>query len=171
MKKFLIIFLIGMFFLGFCLLNVFGINIRFLQAQESSNEGGQNIDITLVGVIKGAGAPNYLSGTNDVYVSGNYAYVSSYNDGSLTIINISNPSKPAIKGFIKGFGAPNYLDGVWGVKVVGSYAYVCSANDHALSIIDISDPSNPALKGVVKGAGSPNYLSGAADVFVRNNYV
>jgi hypothetical protein len=126
-----------------------------------------DVTITLKSVVKGAGAPNYLNGANSVFVSGDYAYVVSCYDASLSIFNISNPSNPMLAGSIRGAGAPNYLDGAIDVFVSGNYAYVASANDASLSIFDIRSPSNPTLAGVIGGA---NYLNGAYSVFVIGNY-
>jgi hypothetical protein len=127
-------------FLGFCLINIFGANIGFLQAQE----GSQNITINLAGVIRGAGAPNYLQGASSIFVEGNYAYVTSgfkdeKNDNALSIFDISNPSNPTLKGIIKGEGTPNYLSGATNVFVRNNYAYVVSEGDNALSIFEISE--------------------------------
>ena len=176
MKKFLIIFLIGMFFLGFCLLNVFGINMKFLQAQESSSEDSQNINITLVGLIRGAGAPNYLGGASSIFVEGKYAYVTSgfwdeegtINDNALSIFDISNPSNPTLAGSVHGNGTPNYLGGANNVYVSGNYAYVTSYDDCSLTIFDISNPANPVFEGLIKGQGEPNYLADANSVFISN---
>jgi len=43
----------------------------------------------LKGVIRGAGAPNYLSDAADVFVRNNYVYVVSSDDSALSIFEIS----------------------------------------------------------------------------------
>src|SRR4030042_6240170 len=99
MKKFVIILLTGILLLGLSLLNAFSANVGFLQAQES-NSG--NLKISLVGVIRGAGSPNYLQGASSIFVEGNYAYVTSgfrndvnvKYDSALVIIDVSDPSNP-----------------------------------------------------------------------------
>lgn len=78
------------------------------------------IDITnpaapaFVSAIKGGGAPpggNWLGQATNVRIipGENYAYVSAFLDNALTIIDISNPSAPALAGSIQGKGAPNFL--------------------------------------------------------------
>ena len=68
-------------------------------------------------------------------ISGNYAYVTRYDEG-LDIIDISNPQNPILVG--------NYVDAgskYWGVAVVGNYAYL--ANNNKLQIIDITNKTSP----------------------------
>ncbi len=130
----------------------------------------EDVTLTHTGVISGAGASNYLDGASNVAVAGNYAYVTSFNDDALTIIDISDPANPTHAGVISGAGAPNYLDGASNVAVAGNYAYIASSYDDALTVIDISDPANPTHAGVISGAGAPNYLGGAYNVAVAGNY-
>src|SRR4030042_6152421 len=57
--------------------------------------------ITLAGVIRGSGTPNFLGGASWVDVSGNYAYVIGYFDNSLSVFDIADPSKPFLVKSIK----------------------------------------------------------------------
>jgi len=125
---------------------------------------------TLMGYIAGAGSPNYLNGANDVFVSGNYAYVVSTSDDSLTIVDISNPLTPTLEGYIAGVGSPNYLDGAMAVYVSGNYAYVVAWMDDSLTIVNVTNPASPTIAGHIAGAGSPNYLNSPFSVYVSGNY-
>ena len=70
--------------------------------------------------------------------SGNYAYVADSFNG-LAIVNISNPTAPALAGSYDTVGH------VEDVAIVGNYAYV--ADGIGLVILNISDPTTPTLAG------------------------
>jgi len=103
-----------------------------------------------------AGSSSTPSTTMDVYVSGNYAYVT-YMDAGMKIFDISNPTNPIDVGTCT---TPR-----WGERVFvsGNYAYVtCDGN--GLQIINIVNPSNPFIVG---SWDTPRYTS---DIFVSGNY-
>ena len=133
-----------------------------------------NGNITHKAAISGAGSPNYLSGPNSLYVSGDYAYVGAYSDNALTVFDISDVGNGNIthKAVITGAGSPNYLGSNHSVHVSGNYAYLASYGDGALTVFDISDVGNGNIthKAAATGAGSPNYLSGARSIHVTGNY-
>ena len=69
--------------------------------------------------------PSSLSGAAYVTVSGSYAYTTAYYAGTLTVVDISNPSAPQVVGqspFSSGL-----LNGS-SVTVSGHYAYAISQN-------------------------------------------
>ncbi len=146
------------------------VNGSFLQTHMSPTAIGNITDDS-----KGGPAPS-LNGAYDVFVSGKYAYVASWGDHALQIIDISDPSNPTAIGNITddsvGGPAPS-LAGANGVYVSGKYAYVASYSDSALQIIDISDPSNPTAIGNItddsKGGPAPS-LAGANGVYVSGKY-
>ncbi|MDH3975168.1 MAG: hypothetical protein OEV42_12880 [Deltaproteobacteria bacterium] len=70
----------------------------------------------------------------DVYVSGNYAYVTDYYSG-LQIIDVSNPGKPA---WLSSLNEPGLA---YGIHVSGNYAYMGRLN--GFQVVDVSNPSNP----------------------------
>ncbi|WP_235284320.1 PKD domain-containing protein [Methanosarcina sp. 1.H.A.2.2] len=90
-----------------------------------------------------------------VAVSGDYAYVPDHYNG-LMIVDISNPSSPALKG---SYDTPGNAQGV---AISGNYAYIADGND--LVIVDISNPSSPIP--------IRNYNTGgwAQDIAVSGNY-
>jgi hypothetical protein len=144
-----------------------------------TNFAPSNVDVTLTpanlvpshkgSLTDGAGGAA-LSGSFDLYVAGNYAYVTSMGGDALEIVDISNPAVPVHKGKItNGNVTAPYLNNPWNVFVAGNYAYVVS-DSNALEIIDISNPAAPVHKGsIVNGAGGAN-LYGPIDVFVKDNY-
>ncbi len=93
--------------------------------------------------------------SQDVYVSGKYAYVAGGNFG-LQIIDISNSETPSVVGTIDTPGCGT------SVFVSGKYAYLGDCGS-GLQIIDVSNPGNPTIVGNINvGGGQMNsvYVSG-----------
>lgn len=67
-------------------------------------------------------------------------------DGSLQVIDVSDPDSPAFVGNLEG------LDDPWSVSVHGDYAYVADSYN-GLVVIDISDPTQPVQEGSVQTGG------------------
>ena len=67
----------------------------------------------------------YFDGVSEIAVSGNYAYVVSSGDDSVTVLDISYPDKPLLLSVIRdevdGF---TKLNGARTVAVSGDYLYV-----------------------------------------------
>jgi hypothetical protein len=82
-------------------------------------------------------------------VVGNYAYVVSSYDDSLTIIDVTNPAFPTLKGSI--VGTVNYLGDPYSVFVLDDYAYVAAFDDNSLTIIDVTNPALPTFMGNILG--------------------
>ncbi|MDD5773584.1 MAG: S8 family serine peptidase [bacterium] len=112
------------------------------------DDGFKIVDISDPASPVEVGSLNLLNINEEVFVSGNYAYVG-YLCG-VKVIDISNPYLPAITGSID---LPGY--DVCGIYVSGNYAYaaVNTLSAGRLDIIDISNPVNPVLTGTV-GVGS-----------------
>lgn len=127
-----------------------------------------------------------LSETQDVAVSGDYAYVPSYFNGTLSAVDLNNPAAPAIDSLSSIAAPPNNGAPPYGAQVVGAdtihifgnYAYVLSKNLNAsttnnnigtgnsLSIFDISTPGQPQYLGSYTSATT---LFGAYGVAVASN--
>ena len=104
----------------------------------------------LVGSLSGLEA-------EDVVVIGEYAYIA--NDrAQLAIVNIANPSAPALVGNVTPHGSGNAVS----LAVSGDYAYVAVEAD-GLLIFDISQPTAPLFAGQF----GPAY---AKDVAVAGDY-
>lgn len=103
-----------------------------------------------------------------VFVVGNYAYVTSYINDALDILDITNPAVPVHKGsLVTGKGGAQ-LHSPSSIFVSGNYAYVGSLS--ALEIVDISDPANPTHKGSIATSPTGGLLFGQNSVFVSGNY-
>jgi len=82
----------------------------------------------------------YITGANNVYVNGDYAYViADESPDGLRIIDVSSPSSPFQVGF---YDIEEPID----IYVYGTYAYVTTRYD-GLRIIDVSTPSSPSEAG------------------------
>ncbi|NYT05094.1 MAG: PGF-pre-PGF domain-containing protein [Methanomicrobiales archaeon] len=111
-----------------------------------------------------------LDAASAVVVSGNYAYITSFNNHALEIVDISDPFHPAHAGSLTNGTGGALLLTPRGVQVSGNYAYVASSGSDALEIVDISDPANPAHAGfLVHGTGGAR-LDDPRGVFVSGNY-
>ena len=122
----------------------------------SANEIGniRGFNLTVKGSLVDA---TNLNNPNAVDVSGRYAYVTS-GDTRFTVVDISNPSAPAVVGSILPGGAT-------AVKVSGRYAYVSA--DTSFRVIDISNPSVPVVIGTLSDTIN---LGQANSVYVSGHY-
>ncbi len=84
-----------------------------------------NADTTLDTALKSA---------NSIYVSSKYAYVTSYRDDGVEILDISDPSNPTHVGAIFD-NDETALDYPASVYVSGKYAYVASMWDSGVEIL------------------------------------
>ena len=91
---------------------------------------------------------------NDLFISGNYAYVVDFYTG-LVIFDISNPSSPSVVYDSDGAFSGN------GIYVSGKYVFIANTD---LQIIDISNPSSPILVDTYN-LGTTLY-----DVYVSGRY-
>ena len=98
---------------------------------------------------------DYGGYARDIYVSGSYAYLATYDDG-LRIYDITMPTYPLPVGHIDEGGE------AYGIHVSGSYAYLANYDD-VLRIYDITDPSEPDPVGHADDGGSAEgiYVSGS----------
>ncbi len=81
-----------------------------------------------------------LSGAHGLFVDGRYAYIASYTDDGVEIVDISNPALPTHAGAYE--NASDKLNGATDIIVSGKYAYVSGALDDGIAILDISDVSS-----------------------------
>lgn len=95
-----------------------------------------------------------------VTVSGSYAYVVNYLDPNdpywVSVVDVSNPANPLLKGSIQMPGSVSELD------VTGNYVFV-AADDDGIRVIDVSNPDAPAEVAVFT---APNVY----DIDIQYNY-
>ncbi|TKJ41068.1 hypothetical protein CEE37_05220 [candidate division LCP-89 bacterium B3_LCP] len=98
--------------------------------------------------------------TEDVAVSGDYAYVAST---GLRVIDISDPAHPVEVGYCL---TPGFC---YDVVVSGEYAYVANNYD-GLRIIDVTNPSNPVETGFCDTPGRAHGVDVQGDYAYVSDY-
>ncbi|MDP3881659.1 MAG: hypothetical protein Q8Q31_02155, partial [Nanoarchaeota archaeon] len=109
------------------------------------------------------GTATSLNKPNSIYVAGDYAYIGSYSDNTLTIVNVSDPAHPSEVGAVAAGAAPR------DVYVSGKYAYVVGISGSILSIVDVSNPESPRVAGSITDSGSTHFATPNA-VYVSGSY-
>lgn len=145
-------------------------------ALQVAGGGTYSIPVFRAAVTNGSqpGLTNMLD-PNNIFISGNRAYVTSYSPGALLIFDISNPLQPALLGQAVDDsampGSPfQKLSGAEMVFVTNNVAYVTAANDNALTIINVANPATPIkLAEVINGIGGVTNLAAPVGVVVANN--
>ncbi|MDX1477493.1 MAG: hypothetical protein R3301_07275, partial [Saprospiraceae bacterium] len=106
-----------------------------------------------------------LGGPTNIWISGQYAYVTSFDEDALTIVDVSDPANPLQIGTTT--GGATLLDDPEGLYVLGDYAYVGCYDK--IAVVDISDPTNPNVVGSLADDGSTTLMS-VADISVSGKY-
>lgn len=98
-----------------------------------------------------------LNGVEDVFLSGDLAYLPCREGHCLTACSIKDPARPQVVGT---FRDPD-LDDVTGFALDGNTAYLASQSSHFLLIVDVSVPEKMNLLGKVRisrqGSKGPLY--------------
>lgn len=102
--------------------------------------------------------------TSDLCVQGNLAYVAG-GDAGLTIVDVSNPAAPAVRGTFAPLGCH-----IHDVEVIGNLAYAANYVPNnsgtpivGLYIADVSNPSAPVEVGRIEwGTGAWYHLAGSS---------
>ncbi len=76
-----------------------------------------------------------------VALAGDHAFVGTRQDATFHVLDVSDPSAPALAALLD-LGHDDY----WGIDVVGNICYVAAGNE-GLLVIDVSDPANPIWVG------------------------
>ena len=96
----------------------------------------------------------YLNNPRDIFVNGDYAYITTYYD-RVSIYNISDPANPTYTG---SYYNNSYLSDSYEIVVSGKYAYIVSVGDDRLVILDVSDPANPTFVSSLTGITDPHFV-------------
>lgn len=152
-------------------------SVNYFQSNTSyvciASNGNNALEIVNVGGVSPVHVSSLTDGTGgallkkptDVFVSGNYAYITSSEDNALEIVDITNPQAPVHKGsIVDGTGGVD-LKNPNSVVVFGNYALVTSSGSSGVAVIDVSNPAAPQYYGnvphLVNGAllDAPNSIS------------
>jgi hypothetical protein len=135
---------------------VSGVYAYVVAGDYSGNGFLQIVDVSnpalpvLVGSIGGSPFTTAAS----IYVSGNYAYITTLNNPNFQfqIVDISNPTAPVLKGNMNFHATVSNPDGStvtnnepFSVFVLGRYAYLGMVS--GVEIVDVIDPATPVRKG------------------------
>ena len=119
------------------------------------------IDISNPAIPVQVGTLNLSNTPQNIFVEGNFAYVTSNSDTrELQIVDVTNPALPVMAGVYNDAGVE---DGR-GIYVSGSHAYMTFAAGTDFAVIDVTNPALPVLAGSLNVANVPN------EVFVSGNY-
>ena len=150
-KYLLIVAIFAIIAFGGLLLYSEVISIEFLKEEKlQTPEKSAFEEITKIPTIAGFVNNSILSEAEEIYVSGQYAYITG-GGGALTIVDVSNPQKPIIAASINDIGSIEKN----GFFVSGKYAYAlikenfATGNIFSLTIIDISNSISPAIVGSI----------------------
>lgn len=153
-----------------------GEQIAFVTAGISDSLTIINVTIPTAPVLLAQIAGGVTSGVTamdnptSVTVSGTTAYVAAYNDGSLTIIDVSDPQNPSVEAtLIDGVGGFDALAGARMVTVSGTTAYVASDTDDSLTAINVATPGSPSLIKVLQDGVDGFELNGASSVRISGD--
>ncbi len=123
--------------------------------------------LSFVAETQGPVPGSSMNDPREVFVSGKYAYVTSFSSTSLTVIDISNPASPT---FVAEEVKATEFSGIRGLFVSGKYAYIATSGRDSLAVVDISNPSDPQFLAETQGTVPNTTLNGAIDVFVSGKY-
>ncbi len=130
---------------------------RYMEKGSWAPKNGQ-LDTAFV--FKDSSGTN-LSAPQHIEIQGNYAYVTSFVNNSLSIFDISNPDAIIPRG-----STSTNLNGPYDLEVQGNYAYVVNYNGNSFSIFDISNPDNIDPKSTFPSS----FLAAPTGIALKGNY-
>ena len=172
---------------GVALNNISGMGIsgNYLYALDGSSNAMEVVNISNPlspsAVVK-LSVTNGYQIANNIFVSGNYAYLTSNSAGcqncysSFRVVDISVPASANIKGSVNDGVGGAYLTDAAGVYVVGNYAYLAVRDGNTggsiggLEIIDVSNPIAPVHKSTLMNGSGGASLVHPNDIVVSGNY-
>ncbi len=119
-------------------------------------------DAVIEGTIKNV---TYMQDADQLFVEGNYTYVTSRTVDSLTIINTVDKSNPVIEGF---YANSTSLNNAQGIIVRDDIAYIAADTSDAITILNVSDKNNPTQ---ISSLVNITYLDGAFGVDLKEDYL
>lgn len=123
---------------------------------------GKTTNIELIATVDDYSSE--FNGATAVVVEGDYAYVASRLDSSITVVDISTTTPFITDSYVD--DANSTIFWARNLDVQGSYAYVLGEADNALNVFDVSDPYD--IRYV--GATSNNHISSPIGIDVVGNY-
>ncbi len=112
-----------------------------------------------------------LQGAWDVVAQGNLVAVAAAGESGITLLDISNPSAPALRSqFRDGDGAFTNLAGIYRLAMKPNLLLAAASGDSAVTFIGIADPANPVkLAELRDGVGGFDGLANVSVAAVSGN--
>ena len=121
------------------------------------------MDISDFGNISLVGSVETPHRARSVSVSDNYAYIATWGDSDLAIVDISNPQKPALE-ITQAFPEPTWAYGV----CISDYRAYIAGGIAGLHVLDVTNPLLPIHIGSVVNKGTPNPAPYTYDTLCAN---
>ena len=103
-----------------------------------------------------------------------YAFVTSYLDDALNIIDISDPANPIVVKVVQDgdilWLQPIYLNGAYDMAITWNYLFIASRVSDYLNVVDISDPTNPLMVRAIRRSTVYKF-NGIQWLFLSWNYL
>ena len=116
----------------------------YVLSDEGGNKGIRVYDVSIPDMTVQVGIVNFSDDPEILTVNGDYAYVGDDSQGTLFVVDISDPANPTLVGSLIINGLPT------DIVVKGDYAFFTieynNNNTGLLRIINIQDPTNPYLQ-------------------------
>jgi hypothetical protein len=109
------------------------------------------MDISDFGNLNMVGSVETPIRARSVSVSDHYAYVATWGDTDLAIVDISNPQKPVLS-ISQAFPEPTWADGV----CVSDHRAYLAGGITGLHVIDVTNPLSPIYTGSIVNKGTPD---------------
>ncbi len=130
------------------------------------NVSGKTITSAIATVTTGGGLSNGVEG---IAIQGKYAYVASYDESDLDVVDITDPKNPVVISSTDFSAAginPEH------VAVKGNYAYMPMSSSDVLAVIDISNPYAPTLVDSIATGDYPTFVAVSGQyAFVLNDFL
>ena len=112
-----------------------------------------------------------ISEIQTIQIVGDYLYITSIDDHTFSIFDISDKANPTEVSKVSGINPAFTIFGASGLSVSGNYAYIAASDDDAVSVIDISDKANPTQVASIADGDDIGYLlNGASEILVSGDY-
>ncbi|USN45872.1 MAG: right-handed parallel beta-helix repeat-containing protein [Candidatus Woesearchaeota archaeon] len=129
-------------------------------------EGEKVSFLSPLGSTSAGSGPASLDGAFGLYVVGTIAYVTSYDDFSLSLIDVSNPAGMGPRDDYVDNAPPGSVDTSQNVFVKDNIAYVVSLYDDSLTLVNVSNPDAITFLDDHVSSASPYSLDYADAIMV-----
>jgi hypothetical protein len=151
-------------------------NYAYISNESEGYKGLEIVDITNpeVPVHKGnlhiTSWEGLYNTTSSIFVSGNYAYMTSGRVNALEIVDVTDPANPLHKATLSDGDRGAMLNSPSSVYVSGKYAFVISQEGNSLEIINIENPTAPIHQSNISNGVGGAQLYHPSSVVISGDY-